>query len=246
MARFFLPNKNIQDKRGTISGQELEHIRRVLRLKPGDRITLFDDTGWEHEAIIRAFGEAHGEVEIVKSDPVERESPLEITLALGLMKGEKMDFVVEKATELGVHVIAPFVSRHTVPKLDDAKIARRTERWQKIALNAAKQCGRTRVPSILALADFRRLVQQPWSSALKLVLWEKESHDSLRDIYKTNRDVRSLVMVIGSEGGFSQEEASEAVENGFKTIRIGQRTLRAETAAVAALAIVQSWWGDLG
>jgi 16S rRNA (uracil1498-N3)-methyltransferase len=246
MRRFFLPQKNIHNNRATISGEELEHLRRVLRLKPGDSLILFDDEGWEHEAVICVLDRGHAEVEITRSDRVERESPLELTLALGLTKGEKMDFVVEKATELGVRAIAPFFSNYTVLKLDDDKIVRRTERWRKIALSAAKQCGRTRIPDILPLSGFRQVIQQPWPNALKLLFWEKESRGTLRQIYETHGDVRSIIIVVGAEGGFSVEEADEAITNGFETVRLGQRILRAETAAVAALAIVQSWWGDLG
>jgi 16S rRNA (uracil1498-N3)-methyltransferase len=246
MTRFFLRQKSIQENRATLTGEELKHLGRVLRLRPGDHLTLFDDGGWEHEAIIRVLSGDHGEVEIISSAQVNRESPLELTLALGLTKGEKMDFCVEKATELGVRVIVPFFSNYTVPKLDENKVARRAERWRKIALNAAKQCGRTRIPDVLPLTGFGQLIQQPWSNALKLLLWEKESRATLRQIYETHRDTRVLVIVIGPEGGVSVEEANEAINHGFETVRLGQRILRAETAAVAALAIVQSWWGDLG
>ena len=155
MARFFVRKENIQATSATIAGQELEHLRRVLRLTVGDPVTLFDDTGWEHEAVIRSLHADRGELEIRRSYEAGRESPLALTLALGLTKGEKMDFVVEKATELGVASIMPFTSSFTVPKLDDKKIAKRTERWQKIALSAAKQCGRTQVPEILPLCEFR-------------------------------------------------------------------------------------------
>jgi 16S rRNA (uracil1498-N3)-methyltransferase len=246
MARFFLRKENIKDNRATIAGEELNHLRRVLRLKPGDRITLFDDAGREHEALVRGFGENHGDVEIIKTNRVDRESPVEVILAVGLTKGEKIDFVIEKATELGVSAIAPFVSQFTVPKLDDQKMARRSSRWQKIALNAAKQCGRTRIPDVLQLTGFGELIQRRRPNALKLLFWEREAHEKLQDIYDRCRDVREIMIVIGPEGGFSKEEANEAVDNGFTSVRLGQRILRAETAAVAALAIVQSWWGDLG
>ncbi|MGH7824276.1 MAG: 16S rRNA (uracil(1498)-N(3))-methyltransferase, partial [Candidatus Binatia bacterium] len=209
-------------------------------------VTLFDDAGWEHEAIIRAFGDDYGEVAISKSYRAGRESPLELTLALGLTKGEKMDFVIEKATELGVRAIAPFVSRYTVPKLDDNKIARRVERWQKIALSAAKQSGRTHIPEIFSLTGFEELLQRPWPDTLKLLFWETESQQTIRRIYETQRDIGAILTVIGPEGGFSDEEAKKAVHAGFRTVKLGERILRAETAAVAALAIVQSWWGDLG
>src|ERR1700752_5170702 len=174
MARFFLPKVRIQDQRGTIIGEELAHLRKVLRLGPGDHVTVFDDTGWEHDAVIRSFSADRGDIEILRSSRPERESSLQVALALGLTKGEKMDLVVEKATELGVQTFVPFISTYTVPRLNDRKIEARTGRWQKIALSAVKQCGRTCVPKILTLCEFRELVRQPWTDTLKLLFWERE------------------------------------------------------------------------
>lgn len=156
-----------------------------------------------------------------------------------------MDFVVEKATELGVRMIVPFVSSFTVPRLDEAKISTRAARWQKIALSAAKQCGRTRIPEILGLTEFRTLVSQPWSDTLKLFFWENESQQTLSHIQAGQPEVRSVLLVIGPEGGFSDEEANLAKERGFHSVALGRRTLRAETAAVAVVAVAQFIWGDL-
>jgi len=245
MARFFLPRKNISDQRATVAGPELGHLRRVLRLGPGDPIVVFDDAGWEHEAVIRSLSAQAAEIEIVRSFQAERESPLELTLAVGLTKGEKMDFVVEKATELGVQAIAPFVSAYTVPKLDHHKIERRGERWQKIALAAAKQCGRTRIPEIFPLSDFEDLVEHTTGS-LNLLFWEKEARQTLKQVHATDSDARSILLVIGPEGGFSDQEAGLAQRHEFKPIRLGRRILRAETAAVTAASLVQFLWGDLG
>jgi 16S rRNA (uracil1498-N3)-methyltransferase len=246
MARFFLPKERIQDQRGTIVGAELAHLRKVLRLGPGDRLTVFDDTGWEHEAVIRSFSADRGDVDILRSYRPERESSLQLTLALGLTKGEKMDFVVEKATELGVQTLVPFISSYTVPKLNDRKIETRTERWQRIALSATKQCGRTLVPKILTLCEFRELVSQPWTDTLKLLLWEKEGQLTLKQVYEAEREARAILLVIGSEGGFSSEEADKAQQRGFKSVQLGHRVLRSETAALAALSVVQFLWGDMG
>jgi 16S rRNA (uracil1498-N3)-methyltransferase len=245
MARFFLPKERIQDQRGTIVGDELAHLRKVLRLGPGDRLTVFDDTGREHEAVIRSFSADRGDIDILRSYRPERESSRQITLALGLTKGEKMDFVVEKATELGVQTLVPFISSYTVPKLNDRKIETRTERWQRIALSAAKQCGRTLVPKILTLCEFRELVRQPWADTLKLLCWEKEGL-TLKQVYETDPDARGILLVIGPEGGFSSEEADQAQQAGFRSVHLGRRILRSETAALAALSVVQFLWGDMG
>lgn len=246
MARFFLPKERIQDQRGTIVGEELAHLRRVLRLGPGDQLTVFDDTGWEHEAVIRSFSADRGDVDIVRSYRPERESSLQITLALGLTKGEKTDFVIEKATELGVQTLVPFTSSYTVPKLNDRKIKTRTERWQRIALSAAKQSGRTLVPKVLTLCEFRDLVKQPGTDALKLLCWEREGQMTLKQVYDTQRNVRAILLVIGPEGGFSSGEADKAQQAGFKSVQLGRRILRSETAALAALSVVQFLWGDMG
>jgi 16S rRNA (uracil1498-N3)-methyltransferase len=152
--------------------------------------------------------------------------------------------VVEKATELGVHTIVAFVSSYTVPKLNERKVAQRSERWQKIAISAAKQCGRVRIPEILALTEFRDLVQAVSRDALRLLFWEKEFEQGVFKL-KDNRTIGEVVVVIGPEGGFSAQEAALALEQGFKPVRLGPRILRTETAAVAALSAVQLLWGDL-
>jgi 16S rRNA (uracil1498-N3)-methyltransferase len=245
MARFFLARQQIRDNRGFVTGQELEHLRKVLRLEPGDQITVFDDTGWEHEAVIRGLSATQGEIDIVRSYQAQRESRLQLTLAVGLIKGEKIDFVVEKATELGVHTIIPFASTYAVPKLDERKIAARTERWRKIALSAAKQSGRTQVPVVLPLMKFTDLLIHAQSQAAKLLCWEKEAEQSLRQAHDKLRDADSLLVVVGPEGGFSPSEAELARQHGFERVHLGRRILRAETAAVTVLSLVQFLWGDL-
>jgi 16S rRNA (uracil1498-N3)-methyltransferase len=245
MARFFLPARQIEGHRATITGVELNHLRRVLRLRSQDRVVVFDDAGCEHEGIIRSLSEDRGEIDIIRSYQVNNESPLKTTLALGLTKGEKMDWVVEKATELGVHTVVPFVSSYTIPKLNETKVAQRSERWQKIALSAAKQCGRVRIPEILALTDFRDFLEPVWRDKLRLLFWEKECQHGLLELKETRTSIGEVVVMIGPEGGFSAQEAALALDHGFKPVRLGSRILRAETAAVAALSAVQLLWGDL-
>jgi 16S rRNA (uracil1498-N3)-methyltransferase len=244
MARFFVPKESLGDQRGVIDGPELLHLRKVLRLVVGDRITVFDDAGWEHEAVIRALSAEQGEIEIVSSYRPARESDVRIILGVGLTKGEKMDFVVEKATELGAQAIVPFTSEFSVPKLDERKITSRTTRWEKIALAAVKQCGRTRLPEVLPLRDFAALVSGDWDHALKLFFWEKESAQSLRAAREKRGEAKAVLLVVGPEGGFSAPEAALAQAHGFESVHLGPRILRAETAAIAALSLVQFLWGD--
>src|SRR5918996_141197 len=245
MARFFVPKQNIRHNQATVLSEELGHLRRVLRLGPGDHVTIFDDTGWEHEAVIRSLGADCGNLEILRSYEANRESSLSLVLALGLTKGGKMDFVVEKATELGGQTLVPIFTQYTVSKFDEKKVSKRTERWQKIALSATKQCGRTRIPVINPPCEFRELIEQPWVETLKLFFWETEARQTLERVRETADDVRSVLIVIGPEGGFTDAEAATAEEHGFCTVQLGRRILRAETAAVAAIALVQFLWGDL-
>lgn len=246
MARFFVRGKDLKEQKGWISGDELGHMRRVLRLRPGDRVMLFDDQGWEHEGVLRAYTEKSGEVEILRSFRAERDSALEVTLAQALGKGEKMDWIVEKATELGVRRIAPFVSARTVPRLEREKSERRRSRWEKIALSAAKQSGRAQIPEILPLGDFAEVIGRPWECSLKLFFWEGEAGRGLAQIRREADRVGSVLLVIGPEGGFSSEEAAEAMRRGFQPVTLGKRILRTETAALAALSVVQFLWGDIG
>jgi 16S rRNA (uracil1498-N3)-methyltransferase len=245
VARFFVLKQNIHGESATLGGSELEHMRKVLRLQPGDRVTLFDDDGWEHEGIIRAYANAVGEIAIAKSYRPERESSLSVTLAQALGKGEKLDWVVEKATELGVTAIVPFLSARTVPRLDRAASTKRGERWRRIALSAAKQSGRTSVPEILNLMDFSDLVSRPWECALKLIFWEGEPARGLAQVRRETARLDSLLLVIGPEGGFTSNEVAEATRSGFQSTRLGKRILRTETAAVAAVSLAQFLWGDL-
>jgi 16S rRNA (uracil1498-N3)-methyltransferase len=246
VARFFIPKKNIQNGRATLTGAELEHMRRVLRLGPGDAVTLFDDEGFEHEATIASYSAGAAEIVIVKSARPERESPLAVTLAQALGKGDKLDLVVEKATELGVAAIVPFVCGRTVPKLDRDAATRRRERWRRIALGAAKQSGRTRVPEIYELVDFSMLVERPSAFDLKIIFWENEQERGLKQLHAQHPRIASLFLVVGPEGGFTAEEAALASAGGFYAVGLGRRILRTETAAVAAVALTQFLWGDLG
>jgi 16S rRNA (uracil1498-N3)-methyltransferase len=246
MPRFFVIKENIRGSKGIIAGSELEHMRKVLRLRPGQCVFLFDNEGWEYEAVIQSYGDRTAEVEIVRCYRPNRESPLDITLAQAIGKGDKMDWVVEKATELGVRAIIPFFSSYTIPRLDTKKFALRCARWEKIALNAAKQSGRTRIPEMQGLSGFGELVRRPWPCDLKLLFWEGEPGGTIQRVREERRHLDSILLVIGPEGGFTSEEVTQASDQGFLTIRLGERILRTETAALGALSIVQFLWGDMG
>jgi 16S rRNA (uracil1498-N3)-methyltransferase len=246
LPRFFLASESIQDGRVMIRGEELLRMRKVLRLRPGSQVLLFDTGGTEHEAFIHAYGEGAAEVTVVRSYDPGRESPLAITLAQAISKGEKMDWVVEKTTELGVSRIVPFLSSHTVPKLDHGRGERRRERWSKIAISAAKQSGRTHIPKILPVHAFDAILTRDWECEAKLFFWEGPWGKDLFAVREEHAHLRSVLVVVGAEGGFSAEEASAAEGHEFETVRLGRRILRTETAAMAAVCAVQLLWGDMG
>lgn len=246
VTRFFVPQKNIRGASATVAGPELEHMRKVLRLAAGDRVVLFDDGGSEHEGVIRSLGSASGDIAITRSYRPQRESPLSITLAQGLGKGDKLDWVVEKATELGAAAVMPFLSARTVPRPDAAAAEKRAARWRRIALGAAKQSGRTKIPEILPLINFSDLVARAWRCELKILFYEGESARGLAEARAEAPRVQSLMIVVGPEGGFTREEIAAAVGAGFLPLRLGARILRTETAAVAVLSLAQFIWGDLG
>jgi 16S rRNA (uracil1498-N3)-methyltransferase len=175
----------------------------------------------------------------------KRDSPLEVTLAQSLLKGEKMDYLIQKATELGVKEIIPFFSSRSVPLLEKSKKLKRHHRWERIAIEASKQCGRGVVPKIESLQDYSDMLQTASPDTLRLILWEKEGI-KLKEILERLKEKKKVFFIIGPEGGFSQLEVDEAKKTGFIPVTLGRRILRAETASLCFLSILQYEKGDIG
>lgn len=245
MPRFFVSAEKIRGERLVLGAPEIEHLR-ALRLAEGDILHLFDGSGTEHEAIVRAFSRRAVELEILRSYAGAGESGLEIELAQAVGKGEKVDWVVEKAVELGARAFLPFVSAFTVPRLDAEKAARRLRRWEKIAVSAAEQSGRSRLMAVAPLATFADLLEKASGHDLRLLCWEGELATGIGEVKRACPRASRVLLAIGPEGGFSPEEAERARAAGFYTVHLGPRILRTETAAIVALSLVQWLWGDLG
>jgi 16S rRNA (uracil1498-N3)-methyltransferase len=248
MARFYIPNLHIQNGLLKIEGDEVKHIRKVLRLKAGDEILVFDGMGKEFEGTIIGEGRSSVMVEIQRILSPKGDSPLEVTLAQSLLKGEKMDYLIQKATELGVKEIIPFFSSRTVPVVEKTRRLKRHQRWEKIAIEASKQCGRGVVPKIESLQDYSDMLHTASTDSIRLILWERGERDgfALKEVLERSKENAKIFFVTGPEGGFSRDEVEKAKRAGFAAVTLGRRILRAETASLCFLSILQYERGDMG
>ena len=236
--RFFAPPSafNFSKQTVTLTADEARHLREVLRLKPGDQVSVFDGEGKEFRARVaqarREFAELDLDEEIEAARP---ESPLQITLGVALLKGEKFDLVVQKATELGVAKVVPLITRYADIKLrDESDASKRVARWQRIALEAAKQSGRAVVPEVSLPVAVNSLFSE------RCLLFSERGGQGLRQI-----ETDDVTAIIGSEGGWADEELEQARAAGAQIVTLGGRILRAETAAITAAALLQHRFGDL-
>ncbi|MDH3588379.1 MAG: 16S rRNA (uracil(1498)-N(3))-methyltransferase [Gammaproteobacteria bacterium] len=224
------------------------YLSRVLRLRPGAALTVFDGTGGEYAATLTSSTRDKAELDIGEHRDRERESPLELTLAQGIARGERMDLVLQKATELGVSCIVPLLTDHTVVRLDRDRAEKRHTHWQKIAISACEQCGRNRLPQVCRPCGIDDWLESLPDSGMRLVL-QPDAAIPLSELATDpacDPGSQGITVLIGPEGGLSQREHEIAMARDFRPVALGPRILRTETAALAALAIVQSRWGDAG
>lgn len=233
----------------TLDTDETRHLRDVLRLGRGDEAFVFDGEGREYACVVDEVGRQAATLHVKEEvQPARPESPLRLTLALALLKGEKFDLVAQKATELGVERIVPVLTKLADVRLRDERDAtRRTTRWQRIALEAAKQSGRARVPLIDSPATFQALVEsaRTGDEGLSLIFSERDGRGLVETITQHAGRERRALALVGSEGGWTDEELAQARDAGWSVVTLGGRTLRAETAAITATALLQHLMGDL-
>jgi len=245
MSRFYVPAPRIEKGMLRIEGNEVKHIRRVFRLKAGDGIIVFDSLGKEYEGTIVEEATSSVVIKIQNIFLSKRDSPLEITLVQSLLKGEKMDYLIQKATELGVKEIIPFFSSRSVPLLEKSGRLKRHHRWGRIAIEASKQCGRGVVPKIEPLQDYSEMLRMASPDSLRLILWEREG-GKLKEVLERSKEKTRIFFIVGPEGGFSLDEVEEAKRAGFIPVILGKRILKAETASLCLLSILQYEQGDIG
>ena len=245
--RFYAPPEafDFRTKQVTIAVDEARHLREVLRLKPGDQVKVFDGSGNEYSAIIEKAMRDSALLRLGdRVEPASVESPLRLILAVALLKGDKFDLVVQKATELGVNEIVPVMTKFADIRLhDSADASKRVARWQRISLEAAKQSGRASLPVISAPVDFSAVVGNENDDTLRVMFAERNG-ESLAAL-PTSDATQAITALVGSEGGWADEEIASAREHSWKIVTLGGRVLRAETAAIAVTALLQHKYGDL-
>ena len=233
----------------TLAADETRHLRDVLRLREGEEVFVFDGEGKEYRCAIDQIGRDHALLSVSEEvTPQRPESPLRLTLALALLKGEKFDLVVQKATELGVERIVPVVTKLADVRVRDERDAtRRTARLRRIALEAAKQSGRARVPQISAPVTFQSVIESTGTDdeGWHLMFAERDGRGLSETITQPDRRQQKVTALVGSEGGWTDEEITQARDAGWSVVTLGGRTLRAETAAIAVTALLQHLLGDL-
>jgi 16S rRNA (uracil1498-N3)-methyltransferase len=270
MIRIFLPPQKLTSDQITIDDENARYLSIVLRVKPGEIITIFDGLGHRYICRILQIHKKEVVVEMIKKEPYSAESPVSISLAQGLPKSDKMDLIVQKSTELGVSKIFPIITERS-----QIKHTEKVERWRKIALSASQQCGREKITEIDEPVSFEEFLkntpltpldrgeqfpplkkglgssccealQREAGGFLNIIFSEEQKEINLKKVLNDFKASKNIVLIIGPEGGFSGKEISAAVEKGFIEASLGPRVLRTETAPIAAISIIQYELGDMG
>ena len=241
--RFYAPPSSFTETSVRLDADEAHHLTRVLRLGAGARIFVFDGEGAEYECEVARVAKHEVDLNLLRRLDDVVESPLRLTLAQALIKGDKSDWVIQKTTELGVTRIVPLVTDHSDVKRAEERAGQRIERWRRIALEALKQCGRRRLVEICEPEPFDDYCELAPQDAR--LIFSERGGESLAKVAEKLRDVNQLSLCVASEGGWSERELLKAASCGFRPVSLGSRILRTETAAITAVALAQHIFGDL-
>ncbi|MBE6645679.1 MAG: 16S rRNA (uracil(1498)-N(3))-methyltransferase [Ruminococcaceae bacterium] len=237
MPRFFTPSENFEENRVRITGEDAYHIARALRMAVGDEITVLDMQGREHACRLLKIRDEECECEILSTKEGETESPVDITLYMGYPKGDKLELVIQKAVELGASRIVPFESSRCVKRPKQDKAEKQGARLSRIAEEAAKQCGRSKLAAVSQPMSFKAAIEDAKGSELALFCYEGDGTESLRSVI-SDKKAKSISVIVGCEGGFSKDEADEAIKEGLIPVNLGPRILRCETAPIYVLSCI--------
>lgn len=239
MPRFYLPENLSVGQTVALPDNIVRHLN-VLRVRPNENITLFDGKGKAHAAQLTVLEKRRAEAEILHEDTTDNESPLNITLIQSISSGDRMDFTLQKSVELGVTAIQPVISERCIVRLDGERAAKRLARWQEIVISACEQSGRNTVPPVLPIIGYREALDKMPSESTKLIM----SINRARKLGDIRQPSGAIVFMVGPKGGWTEQEEQQAFEAGFQAVTLGKRILRTETAPLAALAAMQTLWGD--
>ncbi|MBA4371333.1 MAG: 16S rRNA (uracil(1498)-N(3))-methyltransferase [Thermodesulfovibrio sp.] len=240
MHRIFLPDQPVHEK-VVITGEKAGYISLVLRLKTGDTLIIHDNTGKVFSATILSSARKEVVAAVQEQLAAVPESSIRLRLFQGILKGEKMDLVIQKTVELGVNEIVPVVTERS-----QIRETRKLLRWQKISEEAARQCGRPVIPAVHEVADLSEVLAPLNQSAARGIIFWEAGGEALKPVFERLRTARHIDLLTGPEGGFSADEVGRAHDAGFVSATLGRRVLRAETAAMVAVALCQYELGDLG
>jgi 16S rRNA (uracil1498-N3)-methyltransferase len=246
MRRFIIQSRSLSGDNPAITGDDAAHIRKVLRLKIGDEIELIDGTGLECDARIVRMATGKVEVSILRRRLPESPSALRLIIAQALLKDNKPDTIIRQITELGIHEWLPFAAHRSVPVLNAQRISSRKDRWEKIAIEALKQCRRSKLLEISDLLTYDAMLTYGRNCDIKLIFWEDESPSRPFELPDANAaSVQSVMAIIGPEGGFTPDEIAAARAQGYTTVSLGPRILKADTATLAVSTLLQYGYGDM-
>lgn len=236
---FFVPMEQIQENRAWITGDDVNHIAHVLRMKEGEKLVVSAGRGKDYYCAIQSFEPDCVWLEIEKEEPVQTELPTKLVLFQALPKGDKMEWIIQKAVELGAYEIVPVRTKRAVVKLDEKKAAKKVSRWQAIATAAAKQSGRGIIPEVHEVVDFGKALEMAAKLEKNVIPYELfEDMETTKEVMKQITGHASIGIFIGPEGGFERGEVERAMEQGIQPISLGKRILRTETAGIALLSVM--------
>lgn len=246
MHRFYVHDENIGKDTLVITGKDVNHISKVLRLKSADKIVVCNSNNIEYQCEILKLDKEEVLCKIISSNVSSAEPQIKIILFQGMPKAQKMDLIVQKCVEIGVCSIQPVMTERTVIKINGRDIHSKISRWNKIAYEASKQSGRGIIPEVFEPVDFKKAVEISKGSDLTIIPYENEKSHGIKGVLTENRTVKSVGIFIGPEGGFSESEIGYASENDIVPVTLGPRILRTETAGFISAAFVLYDIGDMG
>ncbi|MBI5602736.1 MAG: 16S rRNA (uracil(1498)-N(3))-methyltransferase [Deltaproteobacteria bacterium] len=243
MRRFHIPSEQLHGPQPFLGGDEARHLLQVLRMKVGDQVILFDNSNQEYQVRIQSISGNQVYFEIEDHQTIIRESALKITIGIPLIRPQPFEWILQKGTELGVSAFRPYYSTHSRRNFEKSEMDSRMKRWQRILIEAAKQCERNVLPEFLPPVPFSDLLKG-YPEALKIIPYEEESSRTLEELKPPLQT--PVLALVGPEGGFHKDEIKQAEGKGFIPISLGPRILRSETAALALICLLQFVWGDMG